>query len=270
MTVIDRERRWHPKHGVKCGSPDEACSCHQPSGDSRPHALACPCPACNADPALCDHANEVPTVCPCPSGCYCKAHTCRGTLGLGPPIPAPAPRRVSSAEANAGPAAAFGWRFGATLGSWSLACDDAQLFVARNRGMVRLVVRSKGGPDATIHLTPEQYALLGHLQSFGVLLSAFSHPSDARARPVAPDGADARAFGLPPGYLEALAHAEQTTEARRLYEAWAERPTSAGPPTAFDALEERDQARWRAAARASFEAQHAAVARDRAGRTGGG
>ena len=26
---------------------------------------------------LCEHANEVPAQCPCPSECYCKSHTCR-------------------------------------------------------------------------------------------------------------------------------------------------------------------------------------------------
>lgn len=28
---------------------------------------------------FCEHANEVPTKCPCPTGCYCKSHTCKGT-----------------------------------------------------------------------------------------------------------------------------------------------------------------------------------------------
>jgi hypothetical protein len=29
-------------------------------------------------PAMfCEHANEVPNVCPCPPDCYCKAHTCK-------------------------------------------------------------------------------------------------------------------------------------------------------------------------------------------------
>lgn len=26
---------------------------------------------------FCEHANEVPMGCPCPSNCYCKTHTCR-------------------------------------------------------------------------------------------------------------------------------------------------------------------------------------------------
>ena len=25
----------------------------------------------------CEHANEMPAVCPCPSDCYCKSHSCR-------------------------------------------------------------------------------------------------------------------------------------------------------------------------------------------------
>ena len=25
----------------------------------------------------CEHANEVPNICPCPSTCYCKKHTCK-------------------------------------------------------------------------------------------------------------------------------------------------------------------------------------------------
>jgi len=29
-------------------------------------------------PILCEHANEVPNVCRCPGGCYCKSNTCRG------------------------------------------------------------------------------------------------------------------------------------------------------------------------------------------------
>jgi hypothetical protein len=28
------------------------------------------------DAVLCEHANEVPAVCPCPETCYCKTHTC--------------------------------------------------------------------------------------------------------------------------------------------------------------------------------------------------
>lgn len=28
-------------------------------------------------PLLCEHANEMPAACPCPSDCYCKAHSCR-------------------------------------------------------------------------------------------------------------------------------------------------------------------------------------------------
>lgn len=29
-------------------------------------------------PAMfCDHANEVPSSCPCAAGCYCKTRTCR-------------------------------------------------------------------------------------------------------------------------------------------------------------------------------------------------
>lgn len=27
---------------------------------------------------FCEHANECPLTCPCPSGCYCKTHTCKG------------------------------------------------------------------------------------------------------------------------------------------------------------------------------------------------
>jgi hypothetical protein len=26
---------------------------------------------------MCDHANEVPLLCPCDAGCYCKSHTCK-------------------------------------------------------------------------------------------------------------------------------------------------------------------------------------------------
>jgi hypothetical protein len=26
---------------------------------------------------FCEHANEVPSVCPCPANCYCKGNTCR-------------------------------------------------------------------------------------------------------------------------------------------------------------------------------------------------
>lgn len=25
----------------------------------------------------CEHANEVPFMCPCPGNCYCKSHTCK-------------------------------------------------------------------------------------------------------------------------------------------------------------------------------------------------
>lgn len=36
-------------------------------------------------PELCEHANEVPSVCPCPPDCYCMAHTCRTwPSGAGP------------------------------------------------------------------------------------------------------------------------------------------------------------------------------------------
>jgi len=31
-------------------------------------------------PWLCEHANENPNVCPCPSDCYCKRNTCEHKL----------------------------------------------------------------------------------------------------------------------------------------------------------------------------------------------
>jgi hypothetical protein len=31
---------------------------------------------------FCDHANEVPLVCKCPSSCYCKTHSCKPTSEL--------------------------------------------------------------------------------------------------------------------------------------------------------------------------------------------
>lgn len=34
---------------------------------------------------LCDHANEVPAVCKCPSDCYCKSHTCKPKAGTADP-----------------------------------------------------------------------------------------------------------------------------------------------------------------------------------------
>jgi hypothetical protein len=35
---------------------------------------------------FCEHANEVPSTCPCEAGCYCKSHTCRwGSPGAPPP-----------------------------------------------------------------------------------------------------------------------------------------------------------------------------------------
>lgn len=30
-----------------------------------------------SSPIFCEHANEVPAVCPCPEGCYCKTHSCK-------------------------------------------------------------------------------------------------------------------------------------------------------------------------------------------------
>lgn len=30
----------------------------------------------------CEHANEVPSVCPCPRDCYCKEHTCNGRVSV--------------------------------------------------------------------------------------------------------------------------------------------------------------------------------------------
>lgn len=30
----------------------------------------------------CEHANEVPSVCPCPRDCYCKGHTCDGRVSV--------------------------------------------------------------------------------------------------------------------------------------------------------------------------------------------
>lgn len=30
-------------------------------------------------PMYCEHANEVPMVCPCDDDCYCKSHTCKGS-----------------------------------------------------------------------------------------------------------------------------------------------------------------------------------------------
>lgn len=34
---------------------------------------------------LCEHANEVPQICPCRFLCYCKSHTCRLPGGAGDP-----------------------------------------------------------------------------------------------------------------------------------------------------------------------------------------
>ena len=31
----------------------------------------------NKEPWSCEHANEVPSMCPCPPGCYCKENSCR-------------------------------------------------------------------------------------------------------------------------------------------------------------------------------------------------
>lgn len=46
-------------------------------------------------PAMfCEHANEAPGACPCPSNCYCKSHTCRPRPA---PAPAPAPLEVINA-----------------------------------------------------------------------------------------------------------------------------------------------------------------------------
>ena len=30
----------------------------------------------------CEHANEVPVVCPCDDDCYCKSHSCSGTKSV--------------------------------------------------------------------------------------------------------------------------------------------------------------------------------------------
>ena len=30
----------------------------------------------------CEHANEVPSVCPCAKDCYCKEHTCKGRVSV--------------------------------------------------------------------------------------------------------------------------------------------------------------------------------------------
>lgn len=35
------------------------------------------CTLCRDDSNLCEHANECPSVCPCPPDCYCKTHTCK-------------------------------------------------------------------------------------------------------------------------------------------------------------------------------------------------
>jgi hypothetical protein len=32
----------------------------------------------SSTPVFCEHANEVPHVCPCDADCYCKDHTCKG------------------------------------------------------------------------------------------------------------------------------------------------------------------------------------------------
>jgi hypothetical protein len=41
----------------------------------------------------CEHANEVPRVCPCPMACYCKFHTCReGHTPRAHQIPGTGPR----------------------------------------------------------------------------------------------------------------------------------------------------------------------------------
>jgi len=34
----------------------------------------------SSDPTFCEHANEVPAVCPCEPDCYCKSHTCKSAI----------------------------------------------------------------------------------------------------------------------------------------------------------------------------------------------
>ena len=45
----------------------------------------------------CNHANESPTYCHCPEGCYCKIHTCRAREES-KTVPMPAPRKVGEPE----------------------------------------------------------------------------------------------------------------------------------------------------------------------------
>ena len=83
----------------------------------------------------------------------------------------------------------------------------------------------------------------------------FSAGSKADSAPKAP--ATEPVAMLPPGYLRVLAEAEQTTEARRLYEAF----TAGDDGPSFESLNGHYQERWRAVARASFEGQAGAYER---------
>lgn len=54
---------------------------------------------------LCEHANEVPQACPCPSDCYCRSHTCKPRDDRDPPR---IPRLVTAVMAGVS-AAVAGW-----------------------------------------------------------------------------------------------------------------------------------------------------------------
>lgn len=45
--------------------------------DLRPPPPASSTPKRRSSPVFCEHANEMPQVCPCDDLCYCKDHSCR-------------------------------------------------------------------------------------------------------------------------------------------------------------------------------------------------
>lgn len=56
-----------------CGQPPEGWTCTRESGHEGP----CAALRIYKSAILCEHANEMPNVCPCDADCYCKAHSCK-------------------------------------------------------------------------------------------------------------------------------------------------------------------------------------------------
>lgn len=240
----------------------------------------------------CGHPKECPRgTCDCSPDCACRERMCRcrnvyvgkrcerqlghtgycrtdvgrwfevdaaGPRGVLPPPPVtetkgnPMPAEtdyLTSLARELAPEAGFGPAFAPHLSiKWSPSGAPTALAIELTSDGPETVPLGKGLPFAAPEVVRER--LLEALRSLHA--KVFSAGSKAASAPKAPPG-EAVVAMLPPGYLRVLAAAEQTTEARRLFQAYA---VARDISDDFDALDANKREGWLAAARASFAGRH--------------